>query len=118
MNRWQTKEVVKLLKTISTDGIGKVTVTVDGPGGDCDSDNLVVEAKNANVSFGVCGFRTDCDVTTPSDLEVEMVEVTDGGDSQGGLNSHEDVDALLYARVCRTLTDAGFSVVRSLKAYF
>jgi hypothetical protein len=118
MKRWKTDEVVSLIKNVKSDDLGKMEVVVQGQGGDCDSDNLVVKVKGCEDRLFICGFRTDADIITPDDCEVEMVEVKDGLDSRGGLNSDDETIGYLYVRVRKALIGAGFNVVNSLDEYF
>lgn len=111
--RWKTEEMVKLFE-----GLG-AKVEVSGPGGDCDTDNLILTAPSArDARLYVCGFITDGDITDPSDTDVDMVEVTDGQDSRGGLNTSDGPTALLYAEVCTALRKQKFNVVPQMKDYF
>ena len=117
--RWNTDAVVAVIKGIATDIIGEVKVKRQSPGGDVDTTNLVVRAANAPIRLFVCGFVTHFDgLEDVNDCEIEMVEVKDGGDSEGGLSCDDDASALFYARVSRALRNAGFVTVRRLDAYF
>jgi hypothetical protein len=50
---------------------------------------------------------------------VEMVELTDGQDSRGGLNSDDPIIIQAYADAYKCLkVDCGFVVVPSLRACF
>lgn len=116
--KWITNDIVKLIKAIPMDVIGPVTVHDNGQGGDCDSTNLVVEALNCEERFFLCGFHTDLAITTPDDCEVEMVELKDGRDSEGGFSGDDEKSAILYARLKKALHSAGFVVVNTLDQYF
>lgn len=114
MSRWKTPEIVKLLE----DPAWKITKR--GPGGDVDSDGIMLhakECKDKDINLFVCGFVYEGYITTPSDCEVDLLEVTDGCDSDGGLNVDDLPTCLMYAHVCSRLRKAGHNVVRSLKAF-
>ncbi len=117
-SHWVTADVVSLLSSIPTDKIGKVSIQTTSQGGDVDSTNLLVTSSASQGRFHICGFTTNGDITMPDDCQVEMVEVTDGKDSRGGVNSRHEPTVLLHTRICAALEAAGFSVVDSLKAYF
>ena len=114
MAHWNTKKMVELFSSLDCS-------VVEGPsGGDVDSENIQLTAKwAADGNFlDVRGFVTRGVISTPDDCEVEMVEVSDGHDSRGGLNTDDEPTCLLYAKVCSMLRKKGFSVVPSLDAYF
>lgn len=51
-------------------------------------------------------------------VKVDMVEVSDGLDSRGGLSSSHLRTCLLYGRVCSVLRRRGFEVVPQLREFF
>jgi len=69
-----------------------------GPGGDYDTDELVVSVENGEMIF-VSGYTPDQVMTNTSDVEVYGITVGDGKDSRGGLNSNEAVTIQAYADV-------------------
>lgn len=75
---WKTAELVKAFKALP--GIKKVEA--GSPGGDYDTTNIYVDGVH------VSGYPSteDC-CTTPDDAQCQWIEITDGGDSRGGLNS-------------------------------
>lgn len=111
---WRTSEIVKLLESPDWD------VEVLSQGGDVDSENLILTAKGAakDNALHICGFVTEGWVTIPDDCIIEMIEVTDGQNSSGGLNTNDRPTGLMYLEVKKRLEDAGYSVVRSLKGYW
>lgn len=111
-SRWVTKDIVKLL---SAPG---VTIEVFPQGGDVDTDNLRITKAEGKGRLYVCGFRTDVHITNPSNTDIEKIEVTDGLDSRGGLNSSDLVTGRLYVDVVTKLRMQGFDVVPCLKDYF
>ena len=110
--KWNTEEIVKLL----THPDWKISTTE--PGGDVDTTNLIVDTGNDRLF--ICGFSTgDYNVSeTPYNAEIEMIEVSDGRDSRGGLNSSDEATCIAYGIICSRLRKAGFSVVPRLKDYF
>lgn len=115
MKQWVTSEMVKLLSVLE----GIASVEVHPPGGDVDTSKLIVNIKDvADERLFICGFITDGYISTPDDVQIEMIEVTDGQQSDTGLCSGTEKVCLAYARVVSTLRGAGFDVVDSLKAYF
>ena len=64
------------------------------------------------------GFLTTSDVFNPDDTYIEMIELSDGQDSQGGLNTDDPPTAQLYLQVRKLLRDAGHIVVNSMNDYF
>lgn len=114
--RWNTQVIKAALEALP--GIKKVEATTQG--GDVDTTNLVVTpAGKKTDKLHVCGFVTDSNyITTPDDVDVEMIEVSDGMDSRGGLNSSSLETAQAYAQICTYFRKAGYDVVPCLKDYF
>jgi len=121
--RWKTPEVKEIIeRAIATEEFKTLPdVKVNEPGGDHDTENIQVVWGDGNALF-ICGFH--CENThydsgnTENDMEIEMVEVTDGKDSRGGLNS-SDLDVCKgYGVICGALRQAGFSVCPCMKDYF
>lgn len=112
---WNTDAIIKLLSN------KKIQITKTEAGGDYDSSNLIISPKGATDDddhLYVCGFITEGNRPDPDNYEIEHVEVTDGKDSRGGLNSSDEQLAHVYADVCTKLRKAGFDVVPCLKNYF
>ena len=118
MKRWKTDKIVKLLE--HEDWI----VKVETPGGDWDTDNLYIRHTKARRSgalyvFGfVTGEHAPLSDTSTTDCDVEMVQVSDGEDSRGGLNSSNEYICHMYAGVVSRLRKKGFDVVPSMKDYY
>jgi hypothetical protein len=115
--RWKTDEVVALLE----DPRYKITTT--NPGGDVDTTKILMLLKDAEGDYPetlfISGFVTGMGwVTNPDDWDVEMVEVSDGKDSSGGLNSPDTEFCAMYAHAVSKLRQAGFIVVPCMKDYF
>jgi hypothetical protein len=115
--RWNTKKITKLLSIHNT----KIEATE--PGGDYDSTTLLVEPVppvKENQRVYVAGFRTRHlqPGTSRDDFDIDMIEVNDGLDSRGGLNSSNSIIAHLYAEICTRLRGAGFTVVPKMDDYF
>jgi len=115
IKRWRTTDMVRLLTDI------RWKVEVFPQGGDVDTTNLSLTAKGAkkDTRLHIRGFVTDGKyITTPDDCGIEMVEVSDGQESRGGLNTACLKTGIMYATVCSTLRQMGYEVVPSLDAYF
>lgn len=115
LSRWITSDMVKLLSGIQ----GIASVEVHPQGGDVDTTNLILNVTDGqDERLFICGFTTDGYLTDPDNSMIEMIEVTDGQQSDTGLSSDIEEVCLAYARVVGTLRRNGFEVVESLKAYF
>jgi hypothetical protein len=112
--KWNTNAIVKLLSLPNT----KISTCMAG--GDYDSTNVLVQPvpPAGDERISVLGFNTKSTSTNRDNFEIEMVEVCDGQDSRGGLNSSNRNIALIYAEVCTRLRKAGFSVVPKMNDYF
>ena len=116
MPNWNSKKVEADLRNIP----GVYSVTNTGPGGDCDSDHFRIDINDVyGEHLFVCGFTMAVNgVTTPSDCECEMVELTDGQQSDIGLTSDTDQVGEIYLKVRKYFKQQGFDVVQSIGAYF
>ena len=93
--KWKTAEVKKLVEdTVRALPDKPKRILVCEPGGDYDSEGLQVQYGKGDEFLNVCGFHTEHtnlkNGNTPEDMEIEMVEVSDGQDSRGGLNSSDN----------------------------
>jgi hypothetical protein len=115
MARWNTAVVKSDLAKIP----GVTKITNEGPGGDYDSDQLVVQVVGTNDKLFVCAFDPERGGEYDrSDADFPMAELSDGQDSRGGLNSDDDNLGTVYLKVRKYLKTAGFEVVGQLKDYF
>lgn len=118
MKRWITSEMVKFLSAIP--GIARVEVHPQG--GDVDTSKLLVYITDGQSvcedRLHISGFVIDGDITSPDDCDIEMIEVTDGNQSDTGLSSDEEEVCVAYGRICSRLRQQGFDVVESMGAYF
>jgi hypothetical protein len=115
MKRWNTEEIVKLLQN------DKYEVYTDYSGGDQDTSVVIVHPKECNEfeNLFVRGFITgDEAIDNTHDVDVEMVELSDGQDSSGGLNSKDPLLIMAYADVRIKLSGVGFTIVNSMDEYF
>lgn len=113
---WDTEDITEAIKT----ELPNAKVENNGPGGDVDTDNLMVSLTNGDRIF-VAGFNTDDYNTaaTPSDVDVEMVELSCGKDSRGGTHGVKQPDTFTaYGKLNAMLVQRGFSVVPCMKDYF
>lgn len=112
---WVTSEMVALLQSPDW------KVNVFPPGGDVDTESLGLRAvgAKAGVALSLCGFSSDADIVTdPKDAWVEMLELSDGEDSSGGLQTDDEPTCIMYAKVISKLRKAGWYVVPCLNDYF
>ena len=119
MFRWNTKQIASDISALSL----IANVEIDTPGGDVDTDNLIVEIDGSDDQLYIAGFSTEpdfCDIDwdDKSDIDVELVELSDGMDSRGGLNSSDNNTAQAYIAVRQYFVDQNASVVNTMDDYF
>lgn len=116
LTKWKTKDVKALLLTLP----GVKSVATTEAGGDVDTERLIVQPLDNGDRLWVFGFITldSGEISSPADTMIEMVEVSDGLDSSGGLNSSHSTTCAVYGAIVAALRQAGFSVVPKLDAYF
>jgi len=113
--RWLTSEIAELLENRGQNW----AVKVQEPGGDHDTDEIVVRIPSETSGrIFVSGFDPERELSNKSDCAIDLVEVRDGTDSQGGLQSSDIQVALAYAEICTRLRQKGFQVVNSIDDYF
>jgi hypothetical protein len=112
--RWHSPTIVSALKLIP--GVKGIRNT--GQGGDVDSDNLTVSIKGATDQLFISGFVQGGEISTPNVCEVDFIELTDGLDYRGGLNSTDARVADVYIAVRQYFVNSGAFVVPTHKAYF
>lgn len=117
--RWKTDNIEGLL------GDREWQIERQRQGGDVDTTRLMLTAHSSHpedvldpIHLWVYGFHTQECIDTPDDTDIEMVVVTDGLDSRGGLNTGDLATCVMYGIVCSRLRQAGFTVVPSLDGYF
>jgi hypothetical protein len=114
---WNSSKITQDLKKLLGDDIKGIIN--DGPGGDVDTDNLcLVVNKRKRQWVHALGFSQDHDITDPSEATVPYVELTDGQDSSGGLNSDDPKMARVYTTARAYFRRKGFVVVNTIKDYF
>ena len=120
--RWKTPEVKDIIEAaLAAEEFKAVPVVKSNEiGGDHDTEGLRVNWGDERL--WICGFHctnTNYDSgNKPEDMEIEMVEVSDGKDSRGGLNSSDPDVCKGYGVICGALRQAGFSVCPCMKDYF
>ena len=122
--RWKTAEIREIIEQALTSipAPGLVCQIIVGEcGGDYDSETIEVRFDDREF-LHICGFHTQQTNhgggNEPDDMEIEMIEVSDGQDSRGGLNSSHREMGISYGVICTTLRQKGFSVVPQLRDYF
>ncbi len=114
MFHWNTDKIIKDL-----DKMPLVSSILRDCGGDYDTDNLVIFVKGTKERLFVLGFNDDdFGIHNPSDADVSMIELTDGEDSRGGLNSSEPNTAQAFIAVRQYFIDQDATVVNCMKEYF
>jgi hypothetical protein len=124
--RWKTQEVKGIIeKALATASFTEwLKIEVNEIGGDHDTETIQVTwgDPDERESLFICGFHcvnTNYDNgNSPEDMEIEMVELTDGKDSRGGLNSSNPNVCMGYGIIMSALRQAGFSVCPQMKDYF
>lgn len=114
MFRWNTDQIADDVRMLSF----VKSVTIDEPGGDVDTDNLVVEIDGSEDHLFVAGFSVDFELKNTSNVDVEMIELSDGMDSSGGLSSSDNNTAQAYIAVRQYFVDKNAAIVNSMKDYF
>src|SRR5574343_636896 len=114
MTQWNSNKIIADLQRLPN----VLKVENSGQGGDVDSDNLVLFIKDTKEHLFVAGFATNWYITSPSDCEVQFVEVTDGQQSDTGLTSSNATLGHLYIDVRNYFQHNGFQVVESNGPYF
>lgn len=119
MYHWNSQKIEADLAAIP----GISNVYNSGPGGDVDSDTLGLAVEDTGERLFVKGFLTDVfekgyTIDNPADLDVEMVELTDGQCSSGGLNSELMETAQAFILVRAYFLNHGADVVDTLDVYF
>ncbi len=113
MPRWKTDEIIAAISALGC------SVEKQPQGGDYDTTTIVATAHGAEADnfLHIAGFNPEHEITTPDDVEVEMVELSDGQDSRGGLNTDDAPTEELYLKIKRMLRKMGFQVVNQMKDY-
>jgi len=115
MPKWNA---ATLKNKVFADLDAKITITKQ-PGGDYDTVRLQITRKGrGGDTLFIAGFNDGKSPLEPKDdVDVPMVEVSDGNDSAGGLNSDDEKTGILYGQVCARLRKLGFEVVPKMDPY-
>ena len=113
--RWNSEEIISQLQKL-----GYADVSNSGQGGDYDTDHICVKIPDTGQRIFICGFNTDdIPIETPDDYDVELLEITDGLDSLGGLNSRLYKTAKAYIDIRQFFIDKyDIGIVDSMEQYF
>ena len=114
MTHWNTDAVVSALQKV----FPKYKVIKGEAGGDVDTENIQVEISKKDRRFlCIAGFKTDGYYgDNRSDVEVEMVELTDHVGE--GCQSDDPEEIRAYGEAMIVLRGMGFQVVPYMKNYF
>jgi hypothetical protein len=115
MPTWNTEKIISDLNKKITN-IEKIINS--GQGGDYDTDNLIIKVKGSKDVLYICGFTPQVYCTTPENAEVEIIQITDGLDSRGGLNSNNENLAVAFVQIRKYFEKKGFSTANTIKEYF
>ena len=115
MTRWKTADIIADIKARIPDAECENI----GAGGDVDADNIMVTLPSGG-QFWMGGFRTEGYYGDQrDDVDVELVELTCGKDSRGGLHGVTNPEMCeVYGVLNGLLASLGFSVVDCMKDYF
>ena len=119
--RWKTDEIEKLFEQVAAETSRPTRIVTGSPGGDVDTSSVQMQFTDKDYLFFTArGFNCGNYETaqTPDDVEVEMVELTDGAGSDCGCASDDEDFGIAMAKVKARLRKMGFSVVPRLKDYF
>jgi len=117
MSHWKTDKIKTLILN-ATKFLSVNSVTITDPGGDVDTEVIVVEMDEDTL--WICGFTLIDDTLKldSSDMDIEAIEVTDGKDSRGGLNTEHLNTSIVYAHIVSILRQNGHVVVPTMSDYF
>lgn len=115
MAHWNTDQITSDLQAL----FPKAKITNQGQGGDVDTDNLHIKLKGSTDGLFICGFDDEVeDTLANTDVDVPYIEITDGLDSRGGLNSSDQKVAEAFIVARQYFIKKGFHVVPTHKAFF
>jgi len=109
MPQWNTNTITNDLKNI----VGVINIKNLGAQGKADTDNLVLEFGGVEDKLFVCGFSDTTELNDSTNECIDFVELTDGLNSSGGLNSHDFRLARAYIEVRQYFINRNFDVVVS-----
>ena len=112
MFKWNTDKICSDL--LQNDCV--TYVAPQPPGGDVDSDTIVLKVTDTGEYLYVCGFSVEAIITDPSDTDVEMIEITDTHGN--GLQSDGFNVAQAFITIRQYFVGQGATVVNRLKDYF
>lgn len=113
---WETDKVLNDLKKLpNVEDVKNI-----GPGGDYDTSELVVCIKGVkHERIHVSGFySTEETIPNPDHSTIQWVQITDGQDSRGGLNSSNRTTAEVYFEVRQYFVDRNVQVIRHYDQIF
>lgn len=118
MTRWNTDTILEKLR----DGLDTKDIHIQKQeaGGDVDTDNIIVTMENHGDQLFICGFICEGYLDdNRSDVDVDMVEMSCGKDSRGGITGVFESDTIqAYADAMKVLKKIGFDVVPTMDGYF
>lgn len=113
MSKWNTESIVADLRGLFP-GIAVAYTT----GEDHTTDQIVIYLDKNASKLLMRGFDPDATLENNNDVDVEMVELSDGTDGAGGLGSKDYRVAKAYIVARQYFIDHGFLIEANLGAYF
>lgn len=110
--KWNTNRIVEQIKNLP--GVKKVLA--HEPGGDYDTENLVICGLGKSKVY-LCGYNRN-GATNPNEMEIEALELRDGCDSQGGLASDNKNVIELYCTIRSFVSKLDVNVIDSWEEIF
>lgn len=118
MGHWKTDEIVAAIKKMPH----VESVERQAPGGDHDTRNLYISIEDGDVGLNVSGYPSTEDCLEPHEWDdranCEFVEITDGQDSRGGLNSFNENVGLVYIKLRAYFDKNHFCVINHYDEIF
>jgi hypothetical protein len=90
---WKTPELIKALQATG------FPVLNTGPGGDYDTDELYVQISEEGDGFHISGFTPEAAMVNTGDSLVDVITLSDGRDSRGGLTTNNPIMVKAYADI-------------------
>lgn len=114
---WNTQ---KIIETLKKELPVEVDISINGPGGDVDTNSIHVHPKGKSYWISITGFTTNGYLEDDRDnCIIDMVEIRDrDSDSCGGIGARILEHKILAAHVQQIMEDLQFDCVPCLGNYF
>lgn len=116
MFHWDTNQLLFELAQLP----GVKSVVSSDPGGDYDTCRLIVSVKGVrDYNFFISGYAsTEETIPNPVVADVRWVEITDGEDSRGGLNSTNKKVIRVYGELVEFFATRGAEIINHYDEIF